>query len=144
MNADGKLDLAVTLSNDTTYPGGLAVLLGRGDGNFQAPVIYAVTSAGIVIGDLNNDRIPDLIVSIPRSTDAYPGAGYLQGNGDGTFAPELQFAGGEIGPLVTGDFNHDGRLDLAGADELFGVASALARSYHTLLAKSDPAPQTVG
>lgn len=115
LDGDGQLDLVATLSNDTTYPGGLVVLIGRGDGSFQSPVIYPVTSAGVVVGDLNGDHIPDLIVSVPRSTDAYPGAGYLLGNGDGTFAPEVRFAS-EIGPLVTGDFNRDGKLDLAGAD----------------------------
>ncbi|MGA3028587.1 MAG: VCBS repeat-containing protein [Bryobacteraceae bacterium] len=127
LNGDGKLDLVVTLSNGTTYPGGLAVLLGRGDGSFLAPVIYPVTAAGVVIGDLNGDGIPDLIVSTPMSTDAYGGAGYLLGNGDGTFAPEAPLAGG-IGPLVTGDFNRDGKLDVAGADGLFGVVAFLNAS----------------
>ena len=127
LNGDGKLDLAVTLSNDTTYPGGLAVLLGRGDGSFQSPAIYPVTSADVSVGDLNGDHIPDLVVSVPRSANAYPGAGYLLGNGDGTFAPEVQFAG-LIGPLVTADFNRDGQFDLTGAFQLFGVVSFLNAS----------------
>src|SRR5262249_41782265 len=118
---------AATLSNDTTYPGGLVVLLARGDGSFQPPVIYDVTSAGVVAGDLNGDHIPDLVVGTPRSTDAYGGAGYLVGNGDGTFAPEVPLAG-SIGPLVTADFNRDGKLDLAGAYGLFGVVSLLNAS----------------
>jgi uncharacterized protein (TIGR03437 family) len=126
-NGDGKLDLAVTLSNYTTAPGGLAVLLGRGDGSFQSPVIYPVTSAGFVAGDLNGDGIPDLIVDPPTSEDAYGGAGYLIGNGDGTFGLEVQLAA-QIGPLVTADFNRDGKLDLAGADQLFGVVSFLNAS----------------
>jgi len=126
-NGDGKPDLAVTLSNDTTYGGGLAVLLGRGDGTFQPPVVYPVSSAGVTAGDFNGDGIPDLVVSIPRSEDAYPGVGYLLGKGDGTFAPEVQFAD-EIGPLIPLDLNRDGKLDLAGADHQFGVVAFINAS----------------
>jgi hypothetical protein len=81
-----------------------------------------------VTGDLNGDGIADLIVGVPRSTDAYPGAGYLLGNGDGTFAPEVQFAAGEVGLFVTADLDGNGKLDLAGADGLFGVVCFLNAS----------------
>ena len=41
----------------------------------------------------------------------------LLGNGDGTFQPPKTFAPGSIGTyLVAGDFNGDGKLDLAIAD----------------------------
>lgn len=123
-NGDGKQDLAVTLSNDTTYGGGVAVLLGRGDGTFQPLVVYPASSAQVTVGDFNGDGIADLIVSIPRSEDAYGGLGYLLGNGDGTFQPAVSF-GGTVGPVVAMDLNRDGKLDLTGADGQFGVGTYL-------------------
>ena len=41
----------------------------------------------------------------------------LLGNGDGTFQPAVEYAAGSYPvAIVTGDFNGDGRLDLAAAD----------------------------
>jgi hypothetical protein len=95
LNRDGKADLAVTLSNGWTT-GGLAVLLGRGDGTFLPPVLYPATAANLAIGDLGGDGIPDLIVSAPAFGQGP--AGYLLGNGDGTFASEITLPA--EGPLV--------------------------------------------
>jgi hypothetical protein len=37
-NGDGRMDLAITVvTNPVTTAGGVAVLLGKGDGTFQAP-----------------------------------------------------------------------------------------------------------
>jgi len=60
INGDGKLDLAT--ANYTSN--NASVLLGVGDGTFNAAVNYAAGTNPIfvIIGDANNDGRPDLAV----------------------------------------------------------------------------------
>ena len=78
LNGDGKPDLAVANSNSDD----VSVLLGNGDGTFQAPVSYAagVSPVSVAVGDLNGDGKPDLAVANSGSDDV----SVLLGNGDGT------------------------------------------------------------
>ena len=105
-SGDGRLDLAVD-DND-----GVQILLGNGDGTFQAPETFAAGTrpAALVAGDFSGDGRLDLATANDESNDV----SVLMGNGDGTFQPAIEYAAG-IGPdaLVAGDFNGDGRLDLA-------------------------------
>jgi hypothetical protein len=108
-NHDGKLDLAVT-----DEPG-VSVLLGNGDGSFQAPVSYKVKSnsgaQNIAIADLNNDGNLDLVVT---TIDANPSLQIFLGNGDGTFqAPRVTLIALDT-PLsvAVADFNGDGNVDV--------------------------------
>ncbi len=110
-NRDGKLDLAITPYDEIP---GLAILLGRGDGSFQVPVIYPVDAQNVAVADVNGDRIPDLVAG---GRDV---SGYLLGNGDGTFQPEVPFST-QAGPVITADFNDDGKPDLA----FYGVTTFL-------------------
>ncbi len=116
-NADGILDLAVTnaWSND------VSVLLGNGDGTFQAPRSFAVGSSPLsaAVADINGDGRLDLAVA----NYGNPSVGdlgnvvVLLGNGDGTFQPALPFTvGTNPESVVVGDFNRDGKLDLAVAN----------------------------
>ena len=115
-NGDGRVDLAVAGNNDAGA-GVVAVLLGDGDGTFQPPVNYATGidyATALVAGDFNGDGRVDLAVAGNNVT----GAGIvsvLQGNGDGTFQPPVNYATGidYATALVAGDFNGDGRVDLA-------------------------------
>src|SRR5581483_4506346 len=92
------------------------VLLGNGDGSFQAPVTYTPGIAGVLggvaaIAPLRNDHQLDvLMLGVNLAV--------LLGSGDGTFAsPTLYYPGGSnpggSAYLLLGDFNGDGKLDAA-------------------------------
>jgi hypothetical protein len=74
LNGDGKLDLVVT-SNYDQPTGSVSVLLGNGNGTFQAPVNYDVGPGPVpvIVADLNGDGTPDLIVGNTGHSQA-PGA----------------------------------------------------------------------
>src|SRR6266545_4092163 len=114
-NGDSKPDLAVTSS------GGVSVLLGNGNGTFQAAVNYAagVSASSVVAGDFNGDGKADLAVAttaVPSSSD---NISVLLGNGEGTFQPAVHYVVGSFPYAVTaGDFNGDGKLDLAAATDV--------------------------
>ena len=111
LNGDGKPDLVVAASNShAAYT--LMVLLGKGDGSFQAPATISTLygPSGIVLRDFNGDGKADLVVSHCCGS---PDMTYLQGNGDGTFQPEAHFNGG-ANPfaVAASDLNGDGKPDL--------------------------------
>ena len=130
-NGDGKLDILVigeSLSLPPPPPALPAppkfyatVLLGNGDGTFQAKPAFLLGTGTFTIttGDFNDDGSLDLVV-----TDVQPPSGvgvttgsisWMQGNGDGTFqAPQTIFTGVTYGTLLAADFNGDGNLDLIG------------------------------
>ena len=117
-NGDGKLDIAVANQQDNA----VAVFWGNGDGTFAAQSTIAVgnSPSSIMAGDFNNDGIVDLaVVNQGENT-----LSILLGNGDGTFnAASFRPGTGEESsgnlcmPIVAGDFNQDGNLDLAVVNE---------------------------
>ena len=121
-NGDGKLDLAVTTDTNTGYgTTGVIILLGNGDGTFQLSqsILLPTTSdpSGLVAADFNRDGKLDLAVATYGASDA-AGVSVLLGNGDGTFqTPPTQYSYVNVGAkplgLTAGDFNGDGKLDLA-------------------------------
>jgi hypothetical protein len=141
-NGDGKADLAVAnyLSNN------VSVLIARGNGHFSGHVDYPVTvgPVSVAVGDLNGDGHLDLIVASQSGNQQGDGTvNVLLGNGDGTFQPAASY---DAGPVITavavGDFNEDGRLDVAAAYYVLGLNSASVSIYlgngdGTLQARSD-------
>jgi hypothetical protein len=112
-NRDGKIDLVTANSGNDN----VSVFLGDGTGSFsltgQSPFGAGTTPAAVAIGDFNRDGIPDLAVANSGGDNS---VSIFLGNGDGTFDPALPpTVGVGTGPrgVVTGDFNGDGKLDLA-------------------------------
>ncbi|MFO0950111.1 MAG: FG-GAP-like repeat-containing protein [Isosphaeraceae bacterium] len=108
-NGDGRPDVAVTNSDTLVH-----VLLGNGDGTFQPPASFATGKGnwGVVVGDFDGDGRLDLATT--NLYDKENSVSILLGKGDGTFRPALGVNAGRAQERLTaGDFNGDGRLDLA-------------------------------
>ena len=114
-NGDGIPDMAYT---DYASTIALHVLLGSTPaGSFQADTSSTNVTSGcytvnqVVAGDFNGDGVSDVAVSCINVNGSEQVLVAL-GNGDGTFQNPNQLAS-PTGPfLLTGDMNHDGKLDL--------------------------------
>jgi hypothetical protein len=124
-NADGHADVAFVNSSGLTTggcptDGCVSVLLGNGDDTFSGPVNFDpggcpfFGTASLAQGDLLGNGKEDLVVANGGCFGAGTVA-ILDGNGDGTFgAPQaLPFLLGTPDAVVVGDFNADGRPDIA-------------------------------
>jgi Bacterial Ig-like domain (group 3)/FG-GAP-like repeat len=128
VNDDGRLDLVISNYCADYSPcaeGNVAVLLGNGDGTFQAAQTYlsgGSGAGGMALADLNRDGVLDIVVTNACASggrcDGSSNTGsvaVLLGNGDGTFKPAQTFTIGAQSPgfLAVGDFNGDGKIDVA-------------------------------
>jgi hypothetical protein len=142
LNGDGKPDMVVTdtcpikntICADGAFPtvhGSVGVLLGNGDGTFQAVVTYASGGgfpSSVALADVNGDGKLDLIVANECSPGdcEYSLVSVLLGNGDGTFQPAMSYRSGGFqesdddvaqSSVAVGDVNGDGKPDLVVANE---------------------------
>lgn len=115
-NGDGKLDLVLSGDNITCSPScKVYVLIGKGDGTFDAPAAAFPGGGELAAADLNGDGKLDLVFE----EDPTVGQIYL-GKGDGTFSdahnyvrlPNL-YAYVTLSTIAIGDFNLDGNRDIA-------------------------------
>jgi hypothetical protein len=118
VNADGKLDLVtISLCASSVCPASVSISLGNGDGTFRPGLSYSSggTPKGVVVGDVNSDGNPDIVVADTCGTAPIWGCiGVLLGNGDGSFRVPITYSTGAVraSAVALGDVNGDGRPDL--------------------------------
>jgi hypothetical protein len=131
-NADGNLDLA--LINSTSGLSVVDLAYGKGAFNTAGSLFTRGFPAGAAVGDFNGDERLDVAVAGGGST-TYPNSGLAVslGKGDGTFTQASASPislGQDLSAIVTGDFNGDGKLDLA-------ITDAVGNEVFVLLGNGD-------
>ena len=126
-NGDHNLDAAVALGGTDS----ISISLGNGDGTFQPASTIGLSVVGIpdaiVAGDFTGNGITDLAVAVADTEDATDDIVVLMGNGDGTFHTMPAVPVGLVPvSIAMGDFAHNGRLDLAVADNNSGDVTILS------------------
>jgi hypothetical protein len=153
MNGDGKNDLVVT----DQQAGGVAVLLGNGDGTLQGnPVLVSYGAGGgprsnlpslvtdynpALVADFNGDSHLDAMLPDFRSNFTY-----LQGYGDGSFRSAVNYYA-ELPPtsngfptsvgIASGDFNGDGIPDFVIGNSNSTNPTVLAGGITVFLSNAD-------
>jgi hypothetical protein len=134
INGDGKLDLLVAnIAAKTSNNGVVSVLLGKGDGTFEAATVYSTVGAeakSVAVADVNGDGKLDLVVANLCNESGCmhifgPGSvAVLLGNGDGTFqtAETYDSGGSNAWSVAVTDVNGDSKPDILVAHQCFSLA----------------------
>jgi hypothetical protein len=131
LDGDNDLDLAVT--NSDYYDSRVSILMNNGDGTFADTVNYGVgySPKSVFCADLDGDD--DLDLAVANASGASNNVSILKNNGNGTFAPAVNYgAGNEPHSVFCADLDGDDDLDLAvaNADLFSGNISILINDGH--------------
>jgi hypothetical protein len=154
LNGDGKVDLAVTIEDQTNLHQGIAVALGNGDGTFQTPTLLASTMQNpaldvplpgyVKIVDMNQDGIPDMVYS----NSQFSTVGILYGKGAGAFSDPVEFPADRWAwGLALVDLNKDGGTDVVVSGnslDFSGVAVLFNSGGNKATVSSSANPSTPG
>lgn len=115
---NGRMDVVFTGYTGDAREGFLKTFLGQADGTFTNGTTYQTSPAtlyteanSVASADFNGDGWPDLVVTNPRTRRSL--AVFLNNQAGGfTALPEAMLSG-PAGQATTGDFNSDGKADVA-------------------------------
>jgi hypothetical protein len=111
-NGDGNQDLAIANYSSAT----VSIRLGDGLGGFSGPTTVGVAALVIAIGDFNRDGNQDL-ATVNNASGSSGRVLIRLGDGLGGFSGSSEVSvGSEPRSVATGDFNGDGKQDLAVAN----------------------------
>lgn len=151
VNSDGKPDLVLLSSSQSTGAFSLTTYLGHGDGTFASGTASSLVGSAftsLASADVNGDGKPDVLIAACCG-DTLSSISY--GNGDGTFSTSYGLSiGSSVNSAQFADLNNDGRPDLVLASNYtlvtslneFGVVSALTPTSTVL--SLNPASPTAG
>jgi hypothetical protein len=127
-NNDGKLDFVFK------GPAGVKTWLGNGAGSFTAGPDSSypagqgyITVSGLATGEFNNDGKRDIAISDALTGKVFTMLGNGQGGFSGGTSVSMISATGVVpGTVLVGDYNHDGRADVATINEFTDTLHSLA------------------
>ncbi len=143
-NGDGKTDLVVG-NYDSTGARALAILLGKGNGTFRAPKYYRTPSgaaAGLAVGRMNGDKRPDVVTASYNAARVCVFLTRANGTLGGSKCKSPAGAGNSYSSVALGDFNRDGKLDVALANYNGGDVLTLLGNGNGTLQAATASPTT--